>query len=131
MSLDPQGKLVKVHQALVRVLKTTSQEFPFQVVYGLRTWEAEKAAVAAGKSTTMHSRHLANKAGVSCAVDVAALNPDGTINWAKGNELRVYGHIAVEVKAAAARLNTPIEWGGDWKSFKDWGHFQLPWKEFP
>ena len=23
------------------------------------------------------------------------------------------------------------EWGGDWKTFKDWGHVQLPWSTHP
>ncbi|MDM9311596.1 M15 family metallopeptidase, partial [Escherichia coli] len=26
---------------------------------------------------------------------------------------------------AAAELNTPIEWGGEWRSLKDGPHFQL------
>jgi peptidoglycan L-alanyl-D-glutamate endopeptidase CwlK len=29
------------------------------------------------------------------------------------------------MKAASAELNIPIEWGGDWKNFKDLPHFQL------
>jgi peptidoglycan L-alanyl-D-glutamate endopeptidase CwlK len=30
------------------------------------------------------------------------------------------------MKQAAYELNIKIEWGGDWKSFKDGPHFQLP-----
>lgn len=131
MTLDPLNKLAKVHPDLVAVVKAASQDFPFTVVYGIRTLEAQKAAVDSGHSTTMHSRHLPNAHGLACAVDLAALNKDGTINWAKGDEARVYGHLAIEMKAAAARLSVPIEWGGDWVSFKDWGHFQLPWEKYP
>jgi len=28
-------------------------------------------------------------------------------------------------------LRIPIEWGGDWKSFPDGPHYQLPRKEYP
>lgn len=33
--------------------------------------------------------------------------------------------MADAVKAAAAQLNIPVEWGGDWVSLKDGPHFQL------
>ncbi|WP_084494694.1 M15 family metallopeptidase [Alkanindiges illinoisensis] len=31
---------------------------------------------------------------------------------------------------AAKELNIPLEWGGDWKNFKDGPHYQLPWKQY-
>ena len=33
------------------------------------------------------------------------------------------------MKKAADMLDTPIVWGGDWKTFKDYPHFEL--KERP
>lgn len=127
MSLDPHNLLTQVHPDLVKVIEAASQAAQaFMVVYGIRTLAAEKQAVATGHSTTMHSRHLPNKDGVACAVDVAALT-DGHIDW----NVRLYPVIGAEVKAAAKKLNIPIEWGGDWNTFKDWGHFQLPWAQYP
>ena len=35
------------------------------------------------------------------------------------------------VKQAAAELGIPIEWGGDWRTFKDGPHWQLPWAKYP
>jgi peptidoglycan L-alanyl-D-glutamate endopeptidase CwlK len=35
------------------------------------------------------------------------------------------------VKRAAQEVGVPVEWGGDWKSFKDGPHWQLPFKEYP
>jgi len=35
------------------------------------------------------------------------------------------------MKAAAQELEIAIEWGGDWQSFPDGPHFQLPWKDYP
>lgn len=129
MSLDPHNLLAQVHPDLVKVIQAASQaNQPFQVVYGIRTAAAEAAAVASGHSTTMHSRHLPQPGqhNLSCAVDVAALT-NGHINWNSS----VYPAIAIEVKAAASKLGIPVEWGGNWVSFKDWGHYQLPWDKYP
>lgn len=129
MSLDPHNLLARVHPDLVSVIRHAAQApQAFMVVYGIRTLEAEKQAVASGHSTTMHSRHLpqAGQHGLACAVDLAALT-NGHINWTD----IAYPAIAAQVKAAALALHIPIQWGGDWKSFKDWGHFELPWKDYP
>jgi peptidoglycan L-alanyl-D-glutamate endopeptidase CwlK len=39
--------------------------------------------------------------------------------------------IAAAMKAAALLERVPIEWGGDWKKFRDGPHFQLPRKAYP
>jgi len=28
-------------------------------------------------------------------------------------------------------VGVSVEWGGDWKSFKDGPHYQLPWAKYP
>jgi peptidoglycan L-alanyl-D-glutamate endopeptidase CwlK len=63
---------------------------------------------------------------MACAVDVAAL-VGNSIRW----DWPLYDRIAVAMKLAAQDVNIPIEWGGDWKSFKDGPHFQLPWRDYP
>jgi peptidoglycan L-alanyl-D-glutamate endopeptidase CwlK len=35
------------------------------------------------------------------------------------------------VKAAAEAEGVDLEWGGDWKSFRDGPHFQLSWEQYP
>lgn len=127
--IDPRGKLSGVHPALVNVMTVAGARstVPFIVIHGLRTIEEEQAACASGHSETMHSRHLPNAAGLACAVDVAA-EPDGAhIDWQEAP----YHLIAEAVKEAASELNVPITWGGDWHSLKDFGHFELPWKNYP
>ena len=132
MSLDPKGLLANVHPDLVKVVElawnNSHATQDFEVIQGLRTVAQEHEAVATGHSTTMHSRHLpdANYGGKACAIDVAALT-DGEVDW---NPL-LYTAIADAMKAAANELDIPIEWGGDWVSFKDLGHFQLPWAQYP
>ncbi len=63
---------------------------------------------------------------MACAIDVAAIS-EGHISW---NPL-LYQTIAAAMKAAANELDIPVEWGGDWTTFKDLGHFQLPWAAYP
>lgn len=132
-TVDPHGYLAHVHPDLVKVIEAAWAAAPtFQVVYGLRSNAAEQQAVRTGHSTTMHSRHLAdaNYGGKACAVDIAALI-DGQLSWAAGREARVFTPIADQIKAAAFIAKVPVEWGGDWQRFKDWGHFQLPWAQYP
>jgi peptidoglycan L-alanyl-D-glutamate endopeptidase CwlK len=52
-----------------------------------------------------------------------------------GDEVRwdwpLYHKLDEAMKQAAAALGIEIEWGGDWKSFPDGPHFQLPWATYP
>src|SRR5262249_13571444 len=99
MDARSESFLVHVHPDLAKVMREAAQyPQPFEIVYGIRTPQAEMEAVATGHSTTMHSRHLPNKDGVSCAVDVAAL-VNGSINFAPGHEAEVFTPIAEQVKA--------------------------------
>lgn len=131
MDAHSEARLAGVHPDLCRVIRAASQNVqPFVVVQGLRSVADEAKAVATGHSTTMHSRHLPNKQGLACAVDLMAMIA-GKGSFAPGREAEVFGRIAEAVKAAAHAEAVPIEWGGDWHSFKDWGHFQLPWAAYP
>lgn len=134
MDQGSESHLAHVHPDLVKVIRAASQDpQPFVVVYGIRSEAAQQQAVVTGHSQTMRSRHLPQpgQGNLACAVDVAALDSHGNINWAAGHEAQTYGQIAVQIKKAAADLNIPVEWGGDWNTFKDWGHWQLPWKDYP
>lgn len=126
-----EGIFAHVELDLVRVMRMAAQEpQPFVVIQGIRTPVQEALACSTGNSTTMHSRHLPDKNGLAAAVDVAALI-DGKVSFAPGREAEVFGAIADQIKAAAKSLSVPITWGGEWESFKDWGHFELPWGLYP
>lgn len=131
--LDPRSEafLADVHPDLAKIMRAASQEpQPFQIVYGIRTLVEEAEAVATGHSTTMHSRHLPNKDGLSCAVDVAALI-GGKLSFAPGKERAVFGQITDQIKRASSQCLIPIECGIDWVKFPDFGHVQLPWHQYP
>lgn len=119
-SLD---RLSGVHQDLTDVVKRAIEitQVDFTVLEGVRSKARQEQLLAAGASQTMKSRHLTGH-----AVDLGAYVA-GQVRW----DWPLYHKIADAMKQAAAELNIPLEWGGDWKSFKDGPHFQLPWKEYP
>lgn len=120
--------LVGVHEDLVKVVRSAAKisAVPFTVTEGVRTVERQRELVQAGASQTMNSRHLRGPGGFAHAVDVAAL-VGGKISW----DWPLYTRISIAFKQAAAELGIPIEWGGDWKNFKDGPHYQLPWRQYP
>lgn len=112
---------VHPHLRSVMMYAITISPVDFAITEGLRTKERQAQLLAAGASTTMNSRHLTGH-----AVDVAAFI---------GREVRwdwpLYERLAQSVKQAAKHVEVPIEWGGDWKRFRDGPHFQLPWEIYP
>ncbi|MFY3082047.1 M15 family metallopeptidase [Achromobacter xylosoxidans] len=122
------SRLGDVHPDLVQVVKLAIQRtaVDFTVVEGLRTPERQRELVVQGASQTQNSYHLKQADGYGHAVDLAPL-VDGAIPW---NDWAQFRALADTVKACAAELGVPVEWGGDWKTFKDGPHFQIPrdWK---
>ena len=117
------ARLEGVHPDLVAVVKRAIEITPqdFAVLEGLRTKERQAQLVQAGASKTLASRHLTGH-----AVDLGVL-VDGVVKW----DWPLYDQLAKTMKAAAAELHLSIEWGGDWKTFKDGPHFQLPKQTYP
>lgn len=119
-SLD---RLAGVHPELVACVKRAIElsTVDFAVLEGVRSKARQEQLVAAGASQTMNSRHLTGH-----AVDLGAM-VSGTVRW----DWPLYFKVADAMKKAAAELSVPLEWGGDWKKFKDGPHFQLPFKGYP
>ena len=117
------ARLNGVHPDLVKVVKAAIKlsEVDFTVLEGLRTLTRQKQLFAAGATKTLNSRHLTGH-----AVDLGALI-GGTVRW----DWPLYFKIAAAMKKAAADLGIPVEWGGDWRTFKDGPHWQLPFASYP
>ena len=133
MKLPPSSltKLRGVHPDLVRVVLRSADEWKdadtgFIVTCGVRTLAEQKVLVAKGASKTLRSRHIPAANGYAHAVDLAA-TIDGRVRW----DWPLYDRLAKRMKAAAKAEKVPLEWGGDWKTFKDGPHYQLPWKSYP
>lgn len=116
-------RLEGVHPDLVRVVKKAAalSDLDFTVLEGLRTVDRQKQLVNQGASRTMNSRHITGH-----AVDLAPMI-GGKISW----DWPLYHRLAKIVKSAAADEKVPLQWGGDWRAFKDGPHWELPWKFYP
>ena len=113
-----------IHPDLRLVLDKALQDSPldFVVIEGLRTKERQKQLVASGASKTLDSRHITGH-----AVDLLPIGVDGkpAFDWP------LYNQLGPAVKKAAEELSIELDWGGDWKSFKDGPHFELDRKAYP
>jgi peptidoglycan L-alanyl-D-glutamate endopeptidase CwlK len=129
LSARSRARLLGVHPHLVRVVEMAIENtvVDFSVVEGVRTLAKQKEYFRLGKSQTMRSRHLPGTGGLSHAVDLAPWI-NGTIDW-----VTPFGWTAVSdaMKRSAHALNIPLEWGGDWRTFVDKPHYQLPWEQYP
>ena len=111
-------RLEGVNPALVQVVKRAIQITPidFIVVEGLRSKERQAYLVEKGASKTMNSRHLTGD-----AVDLAPI-VNNKVSW----DWKDFYPLAEAVKEAAKQVKVEVEWGGDWTTFKDGPHWQLP-----
>lgn len=116
-------RLEGIHPDLRRVMDRAiaTTDIDFTVLEGLRAMSRQRKLVASGASRTLRSRHLTGH-----AVDIAPL-VDGQVSW----DWPIYHRLAPTIKKAAQDVGVKIEWGGDWRSFKDGPHWQLPWRDYP
>ena len=118
------GNLAGIHPDLRRVMDRALQESPvdFIVIEGLRDRARQAELVKSGASRTMNSRHLTGH-----AVDLLPIGLDGkgAFDWV------LYRQLAPAVKGAAMAEDVPLDWGGDWKSFRDGPHFELNRAAYP
>ncbi|WP_156299024.1 M15 family metallopeptidase [Streptobacillus canis] len=129
-------RLEGIHPLLVKVFKEAIKESPFDflITQGVRTEEEQNRLYQQGRTkpgkkvtncdgTIKKSNHQAKKDGFGYAIDIAIYNPNipGKVEW-DANKLRI---VANHIKEVARKLDVKVEWGGDWRSFKDYPHFEL------
>lgn len=89
------------------------------ITQGLRTMEEQNELYAQGR--TKPGKIVTNARGgysyhnFGLAFDFAILNADGSVNWNVDDKWKRVGAIGKSLG---------LEWGGDWKDFKDYPHFQ-------
>lgn len=112
-----------IHPDLRKVVDKALELSPFDFIItdGKRTIAEQRQHVKNGASRTMKSRHLSGH-----AVDFVAI-VDKKVSY----NLKYMEGIAQAFKKAAKELNIPINWGGDWKSFKDTPHIELSKVKYP
>lgn len=117
LSNRSKSRLVGVHPKLIEVVHKAIEitEVDFGVTYGVRDLETQKKLVAAGRSTTLKSKHLLQDDGYSHAVDVVAYVDTGDgaeVCW----ELPIYDKIADAFKKSSEEVGLTLRWGCAWHS---------------
>jgi len=129
------SRLEGVHPDLVKVANQaiTSTTVDFCILEGCRTMDRQRLLFQTGASMTLNSRHIPalprgqeTMGAVSHAIDIGAW-VDHMVRW----DWPLYLMLANTMKMAAMEVGVPIEWGGDWKTFKDGPHYQLPRQTHP
>lgn len=124
-------KLKGVHPKLIefaeRLIKISP--YDFCITQGVRTVEQQQKLYAQGRTTPgkivtncdgikHKSNHQVKNDGLGYAFDIAILI-DNKINWDKKYYIEI-GKVAEELMKEYR-----VEWGGNWKSFKDYPHWEL------
>ena len=109
-------RLKGVNPALVKVVKRAIElsEVDFTVLEGVRSEKRQRELFKKGATRTMNSYHLTGH-----AVDLAPW----PIDW---NDTDKFVKIADAMEKAADELGVPLQWGGNWRTFVDMPHFQIP-----
>lgn len=117
-SARSEAALRGIHPDLASVVRRALALSPvdFAVIEGRRTATRQRQLYDAGASRTLRSKHLTGR-----AVDLAPFI-GGQIRW----DWPPFRKIADAMKAASRELDIPIKWGGDWTTFRDGPHFELP-----
>lgn len=110
-------QLDTLDEDLQRVLKRAILDYDFSVIQGYRDMEDQNRQFNEGDSTLRwpQSKHNTNP---SMAVDIIPY-PTGY------DDIPQFFKMATYIFVAAAHEGVLLRWGGHWKNFKDYPHFEL------
>lgn len=122
-----EGLHPKLQEFATELIKVTP--YDITITCGVRTAEEQnklyqQGRTKAGKIVTkcdgykIKSKHQVKADGLGYAFDIAVII-DNKSNWNK----KVFKDVADSARELMKKYN--IEWGGDWKNFSDYPHFQL------
>ncbi|MBR8702239.1 MULTISPECIES: M15 family metallopeptidase [unclassified Fusobacterium] len=125
------SNLIGLHPQLVAFAEELLSISPyyFIITAGVRTAEEQNKLYQQGRTNQgkkvtncdgykYKSNHQVHDDGLGYAFDIAIV-VGNKLNWSPAK----YMEVAKTARGIMSKYN--IEWGGDWKSFKDYPHFQL------
>jgi peptidoglycan L-alanyl-D-glutamate endopeptidase CwlK len=112
------ARLATCHPDLQRLFNAVILERDCMIVCGERNKADQDAAFAAGASKLRYPRSKHNRRP-SEAVDVIP-SPEGYTSK------KAFAELAAVVKRIAKEQGLTVVWGGDWATFPDLPHWQLP-----
>jgi peptidoglycan LD-endopeptidase CwlK len=117
-------KLASCHPDLQQLVNKVAEQFDLAVTCGHRGQKEQDAAVRLGvsKAPWPTSKHNSTP---SMAVDLAPIQLEGASFKIEWNDLKSFRTLATLMKEEATKQGIGLKWGGDFKSFKDYPHFEL------
>lgn len=130
--------LEQADERLQKICNEAIKEIDFVVSYSYRTSEEQFSLYKKGRRL---------ESGKWVKVGKTVTDKDGKFNKSYHNYLPSYAvdlvpfpvdwkdidrfkELGAVIKKVAEKLGIEIEWGGDWKTFKDYPHFQIPKKNW-
>jgi peptidoglycan L-alanyl-D-glutamate endopeptidase CwlK len=110
-------RLSTCHDKIKEIIFEAINHFDFTVLEGHRGEAAQNLAVAQKRSQTPWPKSKHNSMP-SKAIDIAPY----PIDWKNIERFKELGAL---MKKIAAEKGIALRWGGDFKSFKDYPHFEL------
>ena len=98
-------------------MREAIQYYNFKIICGHRNKSAQNKAYREGYSKLLYPKSRHNK-NPSTAIDIVPW----PIDW---NDIARFHFMAGVVLTVAKQFYIKLEWGGNWKNFKDMPHFQL------
>ena len=124
------NRLCGVHPDLQTLFHEVVEHFDCTVISGIRTEEEQKALYAKGRTkpgnivTYKDGVKKKSKHQTGNAVDIVPY----PIQWGNIERFRQFGWFVLGVAATLKRygqIDSDVKWGGNWKRFKDYPHFEL------
>lgn len=114
-----QNNLNACHPNLIELMEVALKSSPidFSIICGHRDEEEQNKAYRDNKSDLKYPESKHNEIP-SLAVDIAPY----PINW---KDINKFIELSEHIKKVAHDLDIPIWFGGDWKSRKDYPHYEL------
>ncbi|MCP5463585.1 MAG: M15 family metallopeptidase [Deltaproteobacteria bacterium] len=101
------------------VEEARAQGFDIMIFEGWRSWQRQ-SDLYGQKNTVTKAQEGMSFHNYGLAIDIVFRDPDGSASWAAEHPWQEIGKIG---------KSFGLKWGGDFKSIKDYSHFQLPVKE--
>ena len=111
-------KLSTCNPQLIHLFNEVIKVYDCTILEGFRGADRQNYLFVKGYSQVMFPNSYHNRYP-SRAVDVAPW----PIDW---HNINRFIELSGVVKTLAKQLNIHIEWGGDWRTFKDYPHWQIP-----
>jgi len=121
LSAASQARLNGAHPSLKKLFTAVAETEDITILDGQRGKEAQEKAFSEGHSRA-HFGQSAHNWAPALALDVCPY----PIDW---KDIPRFVALSKVVKAKAKELGVDITYGGDWKSIKDYPHYELSdWK---